>query len=242
MNRILMMGSCFSTEVGKLMQEDGWDVCLNPFGILFNPASICSSLLRLESCKPFCGEDVIERDGKYVSFFHHGSKARISKEEFLADANAALAEASERFDGADTVILTFGTAWVFRHLGRGYVVSNCHKVPAREFERVFMPVEEIVSLLGPIFARHTDKRFVLTVSPIRHPADGIHGNQLSKSTLIVAADRLAAAHSNVEYFESYEIMTDTLRDHSWYRENGTHPTDDAVRCIYAAFLEFARRR
>jgi len=236
MNKILMMGSCFSTEVGKLMQQDGWDVCLNPFGILFNPASICSSLCRLESREPFCEADVIPRDGKFVSYFHHGSFARPTSAEFLADANAALASAADYFAAADTVILTFGTAWVFRHIARGYVVSNCHKVPAREFSREFLPVEEIVALLDPVVSRHPEKRWILTVSPIRHPADGIHGNQLSKSTLLVAADRLARLHSNVDYFESYEIMTDTLRDHSWYKDDGTHPTDAAVRHIYAAFL------
>lgn len=241
MKRIMMMGSCFSTEVGRLMIEDGWDVCLNPFGILFNPASICSSLLRLENRKPFCGEDVIGRDGKYVSFFHHGSFARDTPQEFLSVANSALSEAADRFAASDTVILTFGTAWVFRHISRGYVVSNCHKVPSREFERVFMPVEEITALLGPVFARFKDKRFILTVSPIRHPADGIHGNQLSKSTLIVASDRLAGEYPNVDYFESYEIMTDTLRDHSWYREDGNHPTAEAVRRIYEAFQIFAGR-
>lgn len=240
MNKILMMGSCFSTEVGKLMMEDGWDVCLNPFGILFNPASICSSLKRLESREPFTEADVIPRDGKFVSYFHHGSFARETPEAFLANANAALAAAADYFTAADTVILTFGTAWVFRHLARGYIVSNCHKVPAREFSRDFLPTEDIVALLEPVFARHPDKHWILTVSPIRHPADGIHGNQLSKSTLIIAADRLSKALPNVDYFESYEIMTDTLRDHFWYKDDGTHPTDAAVRYIYNVFLDFAR--
>lgn len=231
-----MMGSCFSTEVGKLMIEDGRDVCLNPFGILFNPASICSSLKRLESREPFTDADVIPREGKYVSYFHHGSFARASAAEFLADANASLAAAADFFAAADTVILTFGTAWVFRHTARGYVVSNCHKVHAREFVREFLPAEDIVALLEHVIARHPDKKWILTVSPVRHPSDGIHGNQVSKSTLIVAADRLAQRLSNVEYFESYEIMTDVLRDHSWYKENGTHPTEDAVRYIYNAFI------
>ena len=232
-----MMGSCFSTEVGRLMIEDGRDVCLNPFGILFNPASICSSLLRLENPVPFTEADVIPRDGKFVSYFHHGSFARPSVGEFLTDANEALKVAADRFREADTVILTLGTAWVFRHKARGYVVSNCHKVPAKEFSREFMPVEDIVQMLGPVISRHGDKRWILTVSPVRHPADGIHGNQVSKSTLIVAADRLSQQLQNVEYFESYEIMTDTLRDRVWYREDGNHPAEEAVRHIYEAFKE-----
>ena len=240
-NKILMMGSCFSTEVGTLLIEDGFDVTLNPFGILFNPASIASSICRMESGTPFTAEDVIPRDGSFVSFFHHGSFRRPSPEEFLHDANEALDKAVTTFKTADIIILTLGTAWVFRHLERNYIVSNCHKVPAREFRREFLEVDDIVALLDPIIARHPEKRWIFTVSPIRHLADGMHGNQLSKSTLLLAIDRLQKLHpQNVDYFEAYEIMMDELRDHSYYNDGGNHPTPAAVKIIHDRFVSSKR--
>lgn len=230
-----MMGSCFSTEVGNLLSGDGYKVVLNPFGILFNPASIVSSIERMESGIHFSREDVIPREGQYVSFFHHGSFRRPSEKEFLENANAALDAAVDSFSAADTMILTLGTAWVFRHIERGYIVSNCHKVPAREFSREFLQVEDIVALLGPVIARHRDKRWIFTVSPIRHLADGAHGNQISKSTLLLAIDSLQKQFPFVEYFPAYEIMMDELRDHCWYVDGRNHPTPEAVRQIYDRF-------
>ncbi len=240
-----MTGSCFSTEVGTLMKENGYDVVLNPFGILFNPASIASSLERLESGAEFTPDDVVRRVDdaskgvfSYVSFHHHGSAGRATPEEFLRDANAALLKASAGFREADTAVLTLGTAWVFRHRERGFVVANCHKVPAREFDRVFLSCEEIVSLLSPVIGRHPDKRWIFTVSPVRHLADGAHANQLSKSTLLLAVDRLQRLYpDSTGYFPAYEIMLDDLRDRSWYAADGVHPGPEAVRIIYNSFIE-----
>lgn len=240
-----MTGSCFSTEVGTLMKENGYDVVLNPFGILFNPASIASSLERLESGAEFTRDDVVRRVDdasrgvfSYVSFHHHGSAGRATPEEFLRDANATLRQASAEFREADTVVLTLGTAWVFRHREKGFVVANCHKVPAREFDRVFLSEEEIVSLLSPVVGRHPDKRWIFTVSPVRHLADGAHANQLSKSTLLLAVDKLQRLYpDSTGYFPAYEIMLDDLRDRSWYAADGVHPGPEAVRIIYNSFIE-----
>ena len=232
---ILMMGSCFSTEVGRRLQEEGYCVTLNPFGILFNPASIAHSLERLESRKPFTPDDVIPREGQFCSFYHHGSFRRETPQAFLLEANAALQAGADAFDSAQIVVLTLGTAWVFRHLARNIIVSNCHKVPAREFSRERLSVEETVALLAPVVERHPDKRWILTVSPVRHLADGLHGNQVSKATLVLAADALAERFSNVEYFPSYEIMVDELREPRWYAANGTHPSPEAVDLITERF-------
>ena len=240
--KALMMGSCFSTEVGKRMQADGYQVLLNPFGILFNPASICASIERLETVRPFVKEDVIMRDGQYCSFHHHGSFRRPTPEQFLADANEALRAGAQWFRECDTVILTFGTAWVFRHIGRNLIVSNCHKVPAREFCRERLTVDGTVGMIAPLLERHPDKRWIFTVSPIRHLADGLHGNQVSKSTLILACDELERSHPCVTYFQSYEIMLDQLRDYKWYAENQTHPTPEAVDVIYSEFGKLVNNR
>jgi len=226
-DKILMMGSCFSTEVGLLLKQNGYDVTLNPFGILFNPASIASSLERLESGEKFTEEDVIPREGGFVSFFHHGSFRRPTPREFLDNANDALEKGVKTFNEADCIVVTLGTAWVFRHIDRGYIVSNCHKVPSREFSRFLLSVGEIRDLLGPIVGRHRDKRWIFTVSPIRHVADGPHGNQLSKATLLLGIDAIQKEYPQcTSYFEAFEIMMDELQD---------HPTPESVRIIAERF-------
>jgi len=235
-DKILMLGSCFSTEVGTILKEKGYNVTLNPFGILFNPASIASSLERLEDGREFTEDDVISRDGQYVSFFHHGSFRRPTPEEFLRNANVALADGCRAFREADCIILTLGTSWVFRHIAKDFIVSNCHKAPAREFRREFLPFDRTVSLLAPLVNRHRDKKWIFTVSPIRHLADGAHENQLSKSTLLLAVDALQKKFPEaVSYFEAYEIMMDELRDHSYYVDGGNHPSPEAVRIIAERF-------
>ena len=256
---VLSLGSCFSAEMGRRMAASGMEVCCNPFGVLYNPASVASSLLRLADGRPFGPEDVIPRDtnpvregrprkavspehrpiapegGGYVSFWHHGSFARKSPEEFLNNANSALAEASSSFHKAGTVIITFGTAWVFRHIERDMIVSNCHKHPAWEFRRERLDVEDIVFLWSPILERFSDRHFILTVSPIRHLKDGLHGNQLSKATLLLAEDALVRMYPNAEYFPSYEIILDELRDRIWFESDGAHPTQAAIDVVWERF-------
>ena len=250
----LMTGSCFAAEIGRRLQDEGCDVCLNPFGVLYNPASIAAALERLETGEPFTERDVIRRVDdaskglvRYVSYHHHGSFARETPEAFLENANMALEEASTAFWRADTCIITLGTAWVFRLASTGEVVANCHKIPAREFRRELMGIEDIVRRLSPLLERHGDKRWIFTVSPIRHLADTAHGNQISKSTLLLAIDALqrrfppdqASRRQGVLYFPAYEIMIDGLRDYSWYSPvNKTHPTAQAVEVIFKYFKEF----
>ena len=132
-------------------------------------------------------------------------------------------------------IITFGTAWVFRHLERDIIVSNCHKHPAWEFRRERLSVEDIVSLWAPVLERFGDRHFILTVSPIRHLKDGLHGNQLSKATLLLAEDILVRTCPNAEYFPSYEIIIDELRDRTWFETDGAHPTQAAVDIVWDRF-------
>lgn len=245
-HNIIMTGSCFATEVGARLIAGGCDVTLNPFGVQYNPASICAAFARLESGEHFVPEDVICRVDdaskgirRYVSYHHHGSFARETPEEFLSYANESLDAACAAFAAADTCIITLGTAWVFRRASDGMVVSNCHKVAAREFRRELMSVDEIADILSDMVNRHPEKRWIFTVSPIRHLADTLHGNQISKSTLLLAIDQLQRRCRDVIYFPAYEIMIDELRDYRWYStDNKTHPTSEAVDEIMRRFLAF----
>ena len=240
-DRTLILGSCFAANVGNRLAEEGFDVCLNPFGTIFNPASICNSIKRLDSAEPFREEECVMMGagaGLWCSFSHYTRFARPSKEEFLAGANEALKSSSEFFKGCDRVILTFGTAWVFRH--GGMVVTNCLKLPSREFSREILSVDEIVGMYRPMLAEGGclhGKEVLFTVSPIRHLADGAHGNQVSKATLLLAIDTLCREFPNCSYFPAYEIVLDELRDYRWYAEDKVHPSDEAVAVIWDHFKE-----
>ncbi|HOG41634.1 MAG TPA: GSCFA domain-containing protein [Bacteroidales bacterium] len=238
-NKYLFIGSCFAAEIGSMMKDMGFDLLLNPFGVLYNPASIHSSINRLASGTPFTEKDIITSDGRYTSFFHHSTFTRESAEEFLTNANACLERDSARFAAADTCVVTLGTAWVFRHLQRDIIVSNCHKIHPAQFRRERLETEEVTDLLCEIVEAHPDKKWIFTVSPIRHLKDTAHGNQLSKSILLLAIDRLQQLHPQVEYFPAYEIMMDELRDYRFYAENMTHPTNQSIRYIFDRFCDYA---
>ena len=237
-DRILVLGSCFAANMGERLSAEGYDVCINPFGTLFNPVSIHNSLLRLRSGKPFTEDECVlmgSGAGKWCSFNHYTLFAKEKKEDFLRGANDALEAASAFYRDCDKLIITFGTAFCFRHLGKNMVVSNCLKLPAREFERFRLGVDEIVSLYADLPA---DKDIIFTVSPVRHLADGAHGNQLSKSTLLLAEEKIVAADpARRSYFPSYEIMLDELRDYSWYADDKVHPNAGAIEHITGKFLE-----
>jgi hypothetical protein len=144
-----MLGSCFTTEIGAILNDYRFNVMANPFGTLYNPASILNSLQRLASCTLFVEDDVIHTnptnpsaDKRYASFYHHSSFARLSTEEFLKNANNHLVEAHSWLKKTDTIIITLGTAWVFIDNATGKIVSNCHKRVAKEFTRKLLSVEE----------------------------------------------------------------------------------------------------
>lgn len=236
-DRICVLGSCFADEIGARMEAAGFDVLRNPFGTLYNPASIAAAVARLDNAEPFTPEDCLEMGagaGRICSFSHHTSFARPTAEEFLAHANERLAKASARWCACKRVILTLGTAWVWRALERPGqpVVANCLKRPAREFAHELLSVEACTELLRGIIESHPDKQFILTVSPIRHLGDGAHANTVSKSTLHLAVQQLPVA-----YFPAYEIVMDELRDYRFYADDLVHPAPVAVQIVWERFLD-----
>lgn len=251
-DRIMMLGSCFTDNIGKQLQDYGFDVSVNPFGTLYNPASILAAVKRLISREPFTEEDCVEigaGDRRTCSFSHHTSHARPSRDEFLTDANRSLAEAAEYFRTCTKVIITLGTSWCYRHIERDMIVSNCLKHPAAEYVREFLPADQTASILQELMALSNSdengepKQFIFTVSPIRHFKDGAHGNQVSKASLLLGMDRaLETAEDSslkADYFPAYEIMMDELRDYRFYAEDMCHPSMQAVNYIRERFLAWA---
>lgn len=248
----LLLGSCFATEMGEKMGDEGYQILNNPFGVIFNPMSIYNSIKRIIDEREFTINDVIERDplyGKhsgatipksYASFYHHSSFASSTPEGFLSKANQSLKESSIFLKGADTIIVTFGTAWVFRHIATDIVVSNCHKIPNYEFKRERLEVEEIVNLYLPLISEGelSSKQWIFTVSPIRHLKDGLHGNQISKATLLLSIEKMCARCRNAHYFPSYEIVIDELRDYSYYAEDTVHPSVETINIVWERFHSY----
>lgn len=242
-DKIVILGSCFADNMGQKMVDLGFDVCLNPFGTLYNPVSVCNSVARLTSGIPFSKDECVQMGagaGLVCSFSHHTSFARRTEDEFLQVANASLKEASLRWKAASKVIITLGTAWIYEYLRSGETVSNCLKIDAKEFSRRRLSVRETATLLMNMIARHPEKEFMFTVSPIRHFKDGAHGNQISKSTLLLALDEvLAKFPERCDYFPAYEIVLDELRDYRFYAADMIHPSDQAVDYLWSRFVRFA---
>ena len=257
-DKIMMLGSCFTDNIGRQLVDYGFDVCVNPFGTLYNPVSILRSVERLISGTPFTAEDCVQigaGDTRWCSFSHHTSFARASREEFLEHANMALKAAHEHFLSCNKVIITLGTSWCFRHKESDAIVSNCLKNPASEFFRERLSAAEVTEALRRIVelccessAGVCPKQFIFTVSPIRHFKDGAHGNQVSKSALLLGIDDLLAGLPAdlsmnpfyfADYFPAYEIVMDELRDYRFYAEDMCHPTQQTVDYIRERFLGWA---
>ena len=241
-DKIIMLGSCFSDNIGNRLSELGFDVCVNPFGTLYNPASIASAVSRLVNGEHFTEKDCVEIGAgceRVCSFSHHTSFSGTDAKEFLTKANDALDTASRFFRECNKVIITLGTSWCFRHIGTGSIVSNCLKHPAAEFQRERLEVQEIATLLKDIIKTDCGKRkeYIFTVSPIRHFKDGAHGNQLSKAGLLLGIDSVIG--DRADYFPAYEIVMDELRDYRFYAEDMCHPTSQTTEYILERFLGWA---
>ncbi len=242
-DRIMVTGSCFADNMGTKMLNAGFDVMVNPFGTLYNPVSVCNALRRIDSGIPFSEDDCVEMgagSGLVCSFSHHTSFARADAGDFLSAANSSLDAASRFFKTAGKVLVTLGTAWCYRYAATGETVANCLKRPEGEFVRYRLSVDDVAALLSRTVEKFREKKFIFTVSPIRHMKDTAHGNSLSKSILLLAVDRVCAMFPDrTEYFPAYEIVMDELRDYRFYADDMIHPSSLTVDYLWERFMQFA---
>ena len=223
-DKILLLGSCFADNMGAKFAEHYFQATINPFGTLYNPASIAAAITNVGNSQ------LVEHNGLWHSMMHHGAFSDKDKEQLIARCEQSRALLQRALMEASTVVVTFGTAWVYEM--EGQVVANCHKLPANRFTRRCLTVDEIVEMWQPIVASMPDKHWIFTVSPIRHVKDGLHANQISKAILLQAVDQLGQS-----YFPSYEIMMDELRDYRFYAEDMVHPSAVAVEYIWQRFVD-----
>lgn len=245
---VVTLGSCFADAIGTRLEEGGFRVERNPFGTLYNPLSVAEALERIVDCREITSDDLVQHDGLFHSWHHHGSFSRPTAQECLDVCNSRIRLAHSALREARVLMLTFGTAYVFSlasdsaEEGTGMVVANCHKLPPRHFTRRRMTVEETVGrwkpLLQKLIAYNSELITILTVSPIRHMADGAHGNQVSKATLLLAVEELVSIFNSqfpISYFPAYEIVLDELRDYRFYGPDLSHPSALAEDIVYERF-------
>lgn len=244
-NGIVSLGSCFSDEVGHRLAAGGFRIDSNPFGTLYNPASMAEALRRILDDREVGPADLVEYEGLFHSWHHHGSFSRATPEATLDACNSRLHQAHAALAEASLLVLTFGTAWVFELAdGDGRVVANCHKLPSRCFRRRRLTPAEIVALWQPLLQRVATccprLEVLFSVSPIRHLADGLHGNQLSKASLLLAVDELTSqpsARPRRSYFPAYELVVDELRDYRFFAPDMVHPSPLAVDFVWDRFQQ-----
>ena len=237
---VVLLGSCFSDNIGAKMQGALIHATVNPMGTLYNPMSIGCSVRRLIDNEPVAGRDLFMQGGVWNSYDFHSRHSMPDKQVTLDRMNARIELGHNALQTAQLLTVTLGTAIVYRLKSTGEVVANCHKVPQHEFERKMASVHEMVTELDTMLTQlhefNPGLRIILTVSPIRHIADGLDTNSLSKASLRVAIHEAITRHRDYcDYFPAYEIMLDDLRDYRFYSSDMVHPSDVAVEYIWQAF-------
>ena len=233
-DQILLMGSCFADSMCAKLHEHYFRVEGNPFGVLYNPASIAMAIEMARKSQTIEDKDLVEHGGLWHSMAHHGVFSDIDIAVVLDKCNGSIVALRQALENATVITITFGTAWVYEYAGK--VVGNCHKIPANQFVRRRMTVEEIVATWQPLVEAMPDKKWLFTVSPIRHVKDGLHENHINKGILLQAVEQLTK-QTGCSYFPAYEIMLDELRDYRYYAEDMVHPSSMAVEYIWQRLVE-----
>jgi len=240
-DKIMMKGSCFAENMASKFMNAGFSIDLNPFGIAYNPLSLSHNLNRLLDNKPYTKDELFKDKDIYHSFSHHSRFSGTDPNEVLTKINSRLVLSSTFLRTTNLLIITFGTAYVYRLQSNGGVVSNCHKIPAKFFSYKCLTIEEITREWNDLIVRlqkiNPSLKILFTVSPIRHWKDGAHENQLSKAILLLSIDELLRNHSFCFYFPAYEILLDDLRDYRFYSEDMLHPSSQAIDYVWGKFSE-----
>jgi len=238
-NGTAFIGSCFASSVGQRMELGKLPVMINPAGAVYNPVSVCNTLDIINTGKQFSIDDLYNYNGTYLSFFHYTDFSSEDSSVILDRINSRSKDAQEFMNSCRFLFVTLGTARVYRLKSTGEIVSNCHKLPASFFETQLLTINQIVELwekqLDRLHTLFPDLKVIFTVSPVRHWKDSPHGNQVSKSVLLLAIEELRKHSSLPGYFPAYELMMDDLRDYRFYNDDMLHPSDLAIEYIWEAF-------
>jgi hypothetical protein len=241
-HKLFLLGSCFTEQVGNYLNQHYFQTLQNPHGILFNPLSMALALESYMERKQYAPADLFYDQELWGSWQHHTRFSSPEATETLAMINTEINAAHDFLKSADWLLLTIGSAFVYR-LKDGNLVANCHKVPADKFSKTMLSPSEIVAaytaLLEKLRVFNPNLKLIFTISPVRHLRDGLIENNRSKAVLIQAIHELVNATSHASYFPSYELVIDDLRDYRFYAEDMVHPNYAATRYVWEKFSEAA---
>ncbi|WP_397361935.1 GSCFA domain-containing protein [Olleya sp. R77988] len=236
-SKVLLFGSCFAENIGDKFNYYKFQNYINPFGVLFHPIAIQRLVSNAINGKKFTDEDVFLNNEQFHCFDAHSKVSQQTKSLLLHQLNASLQKTSHYLKQASHVVITLGTAWVYRLIKTNQIVANCHKLPQQNFQKQILSVQNIETALQSIIDQikqvNPKVNFIFTVSPVRHIKDGFIENTQSKSHLITAIHQVLDSQSF--YFPSYEIMMDELRDYRFYKPDMLHPNETAVQYIWERF-------
>jgi len=241
-SQLLLLGSCFVENIGKKLHYYKFRLLQNPFGILFHPKAIENLLSNSIREFRYTEMDIFYHNERWHCFDAHSDLSDVSKEELLRKLNNGLNATRQQMAKSTHLVITLGTAWVYRKIASNALVANCHKVPQKEFAKDLLSVEKTVesleSIVDIIQSVNPTVQIIFTVSPVRHLKDGFIENQQSKAHLISAMGKVLSSRANSRvkhYFPSYEIMMDELRDYRFYKSDMVHPNELAVNYIWEKF-------
>lgn len=238
-HRILTLGSCFSDAIGGKLEQYKFAVSSNPFGVIYNPISLHSALnTSIQLSTPAEGH-FVQNDDVYLHHDLHSSFSDLDRGKLEITIRDVFHRTNDFLKHCPWVFITYGTAWVFTHRESGRIVANCHKQPARMFDKSLLTVSEVVEsfdvMQQALKAINPRTKIILTLSPVRHLKDTLTLNSVSKSVLRVACHQICEQFSDVEYFPAYEMMMDDLRDYRFYKQDMIHPTEQAEDYIWNTF-------
>lgn len=240
-SKLLSLGSCFAENMAEKLEYFKFENVVNPFGIIFNPVSLEKLLVRSIRKIYFTEKDIFYHNDLWHCFEVHSELSNPNKEKYLTKLNEIIDSTNQQINNSTHIIITLGTSWVYRNIETHEIVANCHKVPQKQFTKELLSIEQIEDSLQIIIAEiHSENpncKFIFTVSPVRHIKDGFVENNVSKAHLIAALNSSNFQLPTCNYFPSYEIMMDELRDYRFYAEDMLHPNQTAIDYIWIKFFE-----
>lgn len=237
-SKILLVGSCFVENMGSQLDYYKFHTLRNPFGILFHPRAISTFLEKVAKKTTYSREDLFLHNERWHSFDAHSTLSDPDREKVLGDLNSGISNTHKFLQKATHVVITLGTAWAYQHIGSGRTVANCHKVPQKNFRKKLMEVgEDLADCIRNVHSINQNANVIFTISPVRHVKDGFPENQQSKARLIQGVHEAVSSSEQVQYFPSYEIMMDELRDYRFYEADMLHPNQTAVAYIWERFIQ-----
>jgi len=238
-SKLLLIGSCFSENIYRKLNYFKFNAFSNPFGILFNPIAIENLITNAINEKTYTEKDIFKLNERWHCFDAHSDLSSSDENELLTNLNTAIITTNKQIENSTHILITLGTAWVYRFIETDLLVGNCHKIPQKKFLKELLSIKKIIASLEKIIALiksvNPTINIIFTVSPIRHLKDGFIENSQSKAHLLAAIHQLTASRNQLYYFPSYEIMLDDLRDYRFYNADMIHPNETAIQYIWEHF-------